>query len=87
MGRDLRMRESGDGRNTVFPWGDAPAPLQGQPAFAVGDTVYSGNSPEPGTVVSVDEAEATMGVKWRDVGGAIIYPLDAEYLRKAYPWE
>jgi hypothetical protein len=77
------MRESSDGRGPMPPWGDAPA----APAFAVGDTIYSGNSPEPGTVVSVDAAEATMGVKWRDVGGAIIYPLDATYLRKAYPWE
>jgi hypothetical protein len=81
------MRESGDGRGSMPPWGDASTSLQGQPAFAVGDTIYSGNSPEPGTVVSVDADEATMAVKWRDVGGAIIYPLDATYLRKAYPWE
>ena len=85
------MRESSDGRDTVLPWGDAPADISGQDAcrFAVGDTVYSGNSPEPGHVVSVDPREATMGIVWSDVngGGAIIYPIDASYLRKAFPWE
>jgi len=81
------MRENGNGRGTVFPWGDAPSPLPGPCPYAVGDTVYSGNSPEPGTVVSVDEAQATMGIKWRDVGGAVTYPIDATYLRKAFPWE
>lgn len=68
-------------------WSNSPSALPGQPAFTVGDTIYSGASPEPGTVVSVDAAEGTMAVKWRDVGGAITYPLDAGYLRKAWPWE
>jgi len=64
-----------------------PASVSNPSGFAVGDTIRSGNSPEPGTIVSVDEAQATVGVKWRDVGGAIIYPLDAAYLRKVFPWE
>ena len=67
--------------------GAQPAPAPNPSSFAVGDVIRSGNSPEPGTIVSVDEAQATMGVKWRDVGGAITYPLDATYLRKAFPWE
>lgn len=68
-------------------WGDPPDTLQRQSAYAVGDTIYSGNSSEPGTVVFLDEAAGTMAVKWRDVGGAINYPIDATYLRKAFPWE
>ena len=79
------------------PWGDAsdagavesggqdaqPAPVP----FAVGDVIFSGSSPEPGTVVAVDADQVTMAVKWRDVGGPILYPLDATFLRKAMPWE
>ena len=79
------MREGGGGRNTVPPRGDASAPLQGQPAFAVGERVYSGDSPQPGTVLSVDAAEGTLGVDWGE--GPIVYPIDAPYLRKAWPWE
>lgn len=68
-------------------WSDAPDALPGQPAFAVGDIIFSGSSPEPGTVVAVDADQVTMAVKWRDVGGPILYPLDAAFLRKAMPWE
>ena len=68
-------------------WSDPPSPFSGQPAFAVGGVIFSGTSPEPGTVLSVDAAEGTMAVKWRDVGGAITYPTDADYLRRAMPWE
>ena len=66
-------------------WSDPPSPFSGQPAFAVGDTIYSGNSPEPGTIVSVDAAEGTLGVDWGE--GPIVYPIDAPYLRKSWPWE
>ena len=55
------------------------------PAFAVGERVYSGDSPQPGTVLSVDAAEGTLGVDWGE--GPITYPIDAPYLRKAWPWE
>ena len=41
-----------------------------------------------GAVVSVDHEHGTMGVVWSDGdGGAITYPVDATYLRKAWPWE
>ena len=72
----------------MFPWSDAPAEVLGPnaPSYAVGDAVYSGA--ERGTVVSVDAEQATMGIVWEDsVYGAITYPLDATYLRKALPWE
>lgn len=76
------MWKSSSGRGAVPPWGDAPA----APAHAVGDTIYSGNT--AGRVVSVDTEQATMGVVWSDGdGGAITYPMDATYLRKAFPWE
>lgn len=80
------MRQSGDGRSTVFPWSDASTPLSGQSAYAVGDVVYSGQS--RGSVVSLDAEHATISVVWEDGdGGAIIYPTDATYLRRKYPWE
>lgn len=81
------LRKKGSGRGTVFPWSDAPPACQ----YAVDDTVYSGAS--AGRVVSVDAAAGTMDIIWNDTdprdegGGAITYPLDATYLRKAMPWE
>ena len=84
----------------MFPWGNShdagsvarelvpaePAPTPEPAGYAVGDTVYSDAC--RGTVVSVDAAEATMGIVWSDGdGGAITYPIDATYLRKAMPWE
>jgi len=70
----------------MFPWGDTPAEIPGPdaPAYAVGDAVYSGDC--RGTVVSVDAD--TIAIVWSDGdGGAIIYPVEASYLRKAMPWE
>lgn len=67
----------------MYPWGDAPADEHDTPAYAVGETVYSGS--HPGTVVSV--GETTMGIIWCDGDSAITYPMDAPYLRKALPWE
>jgi hypothetical protein len=83
------MRESSDGRDTVFPWSDAPTALPGPCPYAVGDVVYSGKNPEPGTVVSVDATAGTFAIIWRNTAdfGAIVYPIDASYLRKAFPWE
>ena len=78
------MRESGDGRSTVFPWGDARTVAP----YAVGDVVYSGA--DRGTVVSVDGEHGTISVVWDDSEGKhgpIIYPADADYLRGKYPWE
>lgn len=79
------MRESDNGRDEVFPWSDAPGP----PVYAVGDAICNSyQPPSRGTVVSVDAETATMGVKWDDGdGGAIVYPTNATYLRKAMPWE
>lgn len=69
----------------MFPWGEPPA----APAYAVGDIVYSGNS--RGTVVHVSTIVAPLvSVEWddgKDKYGAIIYPMNAPYLRKALPWE
>ena len=53
--------------------------------FAVGDEVRSGAS--IGTVVALDADEVTMGIVWNDGDGVITYPLDATYIRKAFPWE
>lgn len=77
------MRESGNGRDAVFPWSDPPA----APRFSVGDVVYSGEC--RGTVVSVDATAGLISVEWSDSrdGGAIVYPMEADYLRKAMPWE
>lgn len=83
MERGLRMWENNDGRGKVSPWSDARAATP----YAVGDVIYSGNSPEPGRVVSVGDEH--ISVVWGDGGddGGIVYPADATYLRKAYPWE
>lgn len=53
--------------------------------YKTGDAVYSGDC--RGTVVSVDAANTTISVVWSDGTGAITYPADATYLRKAFPWE
>lgn len=78
------MRESGDGRGTVFPWGDARTAAP----YAVGDVVYSDAS--RGTVVSVDPEHRTISVVWddaKDKYGPITYPDDNDYLRRRFPWE
>jgi hypothetical protein len=69
----------------MFPWCDPSE--HDEPAYAVGDTVYSGDC--RGTVVAVDEDKATMGVVWSDSddGKPITYPIDASYLRKKMPWD
>lgn len=81
------MWKSGGGRNEVFPWGDAQRPEH--PSYAVGDIVYSGAS--RGTVVHASTVIApVMAVEWddgKDKYGAIIYPMNATFLRKAFPWE
>lgn len=74
----------------MFPWSDAREPAA--PAYAVGDPICSADTGPAdtcrGCVVSVDAEQATMGVVWSDGdGGAITYPIDATYLRKAMPWE
>lgn len=65
----------------MFPWSDAPT----APSYAVGETVYSGDC--AGRIVSVDAAARTVGIEWADGDGTIIYPVDAEYIRKKLPWE
>jgi hypothetical protein len=84
------MRKSSDGRNTVFPWSNAPADVSRQDAcpYAVGDTVFNSYvPPSRGTVVSVDAGAGTVSLDWHEGYGAIVYPMDAAYLRKAMPWE
>jgi len=68
----------------MFPWCH---PQASEPAYAVGDTIYSGS--EAGTVVSVDEQRNTMEIVWHDSGDGkpITYPMDASYLRKQMPWD
>jgi hypothetical protein len=52
----------------------------------LGGAIYSGDT--GGRIVSMDYANGTMGVVWSDGdGGEITYPLDADYLRSAFPWE
>lgn len=79
----MRLRQDTSRRESVFPWGDAPA----APSYAVGDAIYSGTC--RGTVVSVDAEHNTMAVAWSDNedGGAINYPIEASYLRREFPWE
>ena len=73
------MWSDSNGREQVFPWGDTPAA-----PYAVGDTVYSDTT--AGRVVSL--GDGAISVVWSDGdGGAIVYPSDATYLRKAMPWE
>ena len=71
----------------MLPWCDSHASeSHNTPAYAVGDTVYSGDC--HGTVVAVDADKATMGVVWSDGDEhPITYPMDASYLRKGFPWE
>lgn len=55
--------------------------------FAVGDIVYSGRTSR-GTVVEASTViSPVISVVWDGQPGKIIYPMDALYLRKAYPWE
>lgn len=73
----------------VFPW-DAfyfDAEAHNAPAYAVGDTIFSGTC--RGTVTQVSTIVARIiSVVWSDGdGGEIIYPMDATYLRKGLPWE
>jgi hypothetical protein len=78
----LRLRSRNHGRDQMYPWGHPPE--QTPPAYAVGDTVYSDAT--AGTVVAVG-ADA-ISVVWSDGdGGAIVYPIDATYLRRKLPWE
>ncbi len=51
--------------------------------YTVGDTIYSGDC--RGTVVSV--GADTMEIVWSDGEGAITYPIEAEFLYKAWPWQ
>lgn len=70
----------------MFPWGDASEPTA--PAYAVGERIANSYKPPSfGTVVSMADDQATMGIKWDDGNSAIVYPTTATYLRKALPWE
>lgn len=71
----------------MFPWGHAPTEVSGpNDGFRLGGAIYSGDT--GGRIVSMDYANGTMGVVWSDGdGGEITYPLDADYLRSAFPWE
>lgn len=71
----------------MFPWCHSQAfEPQAEPAYAVGDTVCSGDC--RGTVVTVDAEKTTMGIVWSDGDEyPITYPMDASYLRKKMPWE
>lgn len=73
----------------------APAPLWRNaehdvstaiPAYAVGDTVCSGD--QRGTVHALGGDEyPNISVVWNVNGRPITYPADAPYLRKLFPWE
>lgn len=71
----------------MYPWGNPPA-AHHVPAYAVGDTIFSGTC--RGTVTHVSTVVARLiSVVWSDSddGKEIIYPMDAPYLRKGMPWE
>lgn len=72
----------------MFPWGDTRTETDPhhECTYAVGDAVYSGNC--RGTVTQVSTVVGRLiSVVWSDGDGEIIYPMDALYLRKAFPWE
>jgi hypothetical protein len=78
------MRESSDGRRTVLPWSDASKPQR----FAVGDTVVAEPYDTPGTVTAV--GATTVNIVWSDGdGGAIVYPVEASFLKpvRKLPWQ
>lgn len=82
------MRQSGGGRETMYPWGDAQRNIDHETtSYAVGDAIYSGSC--RGIVTHVSTVVARLvSVVWSDGdGGEIIYPMDATYLRKGMPWE
>jgi len=79
----MRMWENSDGRDSLPPWGNTQASR-----FTMGDRIFSGAS--RGKVADVDTSGtyALISVVWDDGnGGEIVYPMDADYLRKALPWE
>lgn len=71
----------------MFPWSDAPTDEHHVCKYAVGDAIYSHKC--RGIVIKVSTVVGRLiSVVWNDGdGGEIIYPMDAEYLRKAMPWE
>jgi hypothetical protein len=82
------MRESSDGRDTVFPWGDASDALQGQPAYAVGCKVFGAVNKRAGTVTRVSDVVAPLVcIRWDGETDEVIYPMNAATLRRAWPWE
>lgn len=77
MERDLRMRESSDGRSEVPPW-------------RVTQRVYGAIDDCPGTVVSVDKPAGTFTVEWLDRSGhdvPVVYPDNTIMVRRAWPWQ
>lgn len=70
----------------MYPWSDAPTNPHHICKYAVGDAIYNGKC--RGIVVKVSTVVSRLiSVVWEDGDGEIIYPMDAEYLRKAMPWE
>lgn len=67
----------------MFPWSNTQEP---QP-YAVGDKVRHSEG-HAGTITHVSTVVARLvSVVWDNGKDEIIYPMDADYLRKAMPWE
>jgi hypothetical protein len=77
------MWESRNGRPAMPPWSDPPATT-----WTVGERIANNYQPPSlGAVVAVDAEHGTISINWDGESGAIVYPVDATYLRKAWPWE
>ena len=79
MGWDLRMRKSNDRRNTL--------PLGGN-TYAIGETVFSVVDGARGKVSRTSTVVAPLVcVLWNGAAEDVIYPMDTQIIRKAWPWE
>lgn len=67
----------------MFPWSDTQTVQTSR--YAVGDAIVNGAG--RGHVVSVDTENRVIEIIWDDADyGPIKYPMDAESVRKEFPW-
>lgn len=72
------MRQERDGRSDLPFRSYAPR----------GNTIFNTRDAERGTILSVDPTAQTVTVQWASGDFPVVYPSDAEVLRRTpYPWE
>ena len=70
----------------MFPWCDTQSNEHHVCKYAVGDRIYKGQ--DRGTVVKVSTVVGRLiSVVWDDGDEEIIYPMDADYLSRGFPWQ